>query len=192
MGIAFALAKGERLNQNFGTGSNIVRPLLIRLFMPILLCSLPNLAAALVLICVPRTALEYFAKNFALMDALIVGGGTCLYCMQMVLCFKSLRWNGTSFDEGADRWLMNLAQAAEWFPMLGLIGTVTGILEAFSKHGGTGSIQPAVIAPAITATGAGLFMALINILPSWVVMLGRDLILLMSGVKPQLPGEHHP
>ena len=170
-----------------------MRPILIRLFMPFLLCLLPNLAAALVLICVPRPALEYFVNHFGLMDALIVGGGVCLYCLQMLLCFKSLRWNGTSFDEGGDRWLSNLAQAAEWFPMLGLIGTVTGILEAFSKHGAAGSIQPAVIAPAITATGAGLFMALVNILPTWVVMLGRDLILLMSGVKPPpTTGEHHP
>ncbi len=168
-----------------------MRSLLIRWCMPLLLCLLPNLAAALVLICVPRTALEYFANHFNLMDALIVVGGTCLYLLQMPLCYKSLRWNGTSFDEGADRWLSNLAQAAEWFPMLGLIGTVTGILEAFSRHGAAGSIQPAMIAPAITATGAGLFMALVNILPTWVVMLGRDLILLMSGVKPQPQGDRH-
>ena len=33
----------------------------------------------------------------------------------------------------------------------------------------------------ITATGSGLFMALVNILPSWVVLLGRDLILALSG-----------
>jgi hypothetical protein len=46
-----------------------------------------------------------------------------------------------------------------------------------------------MIAPAITATGSGLFMALINILPAWVVMLGRDLILMLSGVQPQPPGE---
>jgi len=44
--------------------------------------------------------------------------------------------------------------------------------------------------PAITATGSGLFMALINILPTWIVLLGRDLILLLSGApRPQPPGE---
>ena len=66
--------------------------------------------------------------------------------------------------------------------MLGLIGTVAGILEAFqASSGGGAAIEPRIIAPAITATGSGLFMALINILPTWIVLLGRDLILLLSG-----------
>ena len=33
----------------------------------------------------------------------------------------------------------------------------------------------------ITATGSGLFMALMNILPTWIVNAGRDLILLLAG-----------
>jgi hypothetical protein len=32
-------------------------------------------------------------------------------------------------------------------------------------------------------------MALINILPTWIVLLGRDLILLLSGAAPAPPGE---
>ena len=117
-------------------------------------------------------------------DILIIGGGVSLFLLQMILCWRALRWRGTGFNEASDRWLGNLAQAAEWFPMLGLIGTVAGILVAFAtvKEGTT--IQPRLIAPAITATGAGLFMALINILPSWIVLLGRDLILLLSGTEP--------
>ncbi len=157
-----------------------MRQLLIRGLMPLLLCVLPFLAAALVLMCIPLKALAYFMDHYRSIEILIVGGGVLLFFVQMFLCWRALRWRGTSFDEGADRWLTNFAQAAEWFPMLGLIGTVVGILEAFSAHGG-GTIQPSVIAPAITATGAGLFMALINILPTWIVMLGRDLILLLSG-----------
>lgn len=35
-------------------------------------------------------------------------------------------------------------------------------------------------APAITATGSGLFMALLNILPTWVVTAGRQLILSLA------------
>jgi hypothetical protein len=50
------------------------------------------------------------------------------------------------------------------------------------------SITPAEIiqnyAPAITATGSGLFMALLNILPTWLVNTGRDLILSLSGDPP--------
>ena len=56
-------------------------------------------------------------------------------------------------------------------------------------HGSGGAIQPRVIAPAITATGSGLFMALINILPAWIVLLGRDIILLLSGAEPKPPEE---
>ena len=39
-------------------------------------------------------------------------------------------------------------------------------------------------APAITATGSGLFMALVNILPQWVVRVGRDLIRSLAGAAP--------
>lgn len=166
-----------------------MRQLLIRGLMPLLLCLLPILAAALVLMCIPRKAIEFFFEHYQLMEVLILGGGVALFVVQMILCWRALRWRGTSFDEGADRWLSNFAQAAEWFPMLGLIGTVVGILGAFAAHGGGSAIQPRDIAPAITATGAGLFMALINILPTWIVMLGRDLILLLSGTpRPQQPG----
>lgn len=166
-----------------------MRQILIRGLMPLLLCTLPFLAAALVLMCIPHNALKFFLEHYGLMEVLIVGGGAALFLMQMLLCWRALRWRGVSFDEGADRWLSNLAQAAEWFPMLGLIGTVAGILEAFAQHGSGGAIQPRVIAPAITATGAGLFMALINILPSWIVLLGRDLILLLSGAPRTKPAD---
>ena len=167
-----------------------MRRFLIGFLLPLLLCTLPFLAAALVLLCIPYTALVFFWKHFGMMEGLIVVGGIALFLVQMILCWSSLRWSGISFNEGSDRWLSNLAQAAEWFPMLGLIGTVAGILDAFSTHGSGGAIQPRVIAPAITATGAGLFMALINILPTWIVILGRDMILLLSGApRPQPPGE---
>src|SRR5262249_18660293 len=77
----------------------------------------------------------------------------------------------------------------EWFPLLGLIGTVAGILQTFSSI--EGPMPPEQIirnyAPAITATGSGLFMALINILPTWVVMVGRDLIRTLGGDAPAAP-----
>jgi hypothetical protein len=162
-----------------------VRQLLIRGLMPLLFCTLPFLIAALVLMCIPHKALYFFVEHMGMMEYLILGGGVALFLVQMPLCWRALRWRGTRFDEGADRWLSNLAQAAEWFPMLGLIGTVAGILEAFqASSAGGGAIEPRVIAPAITATGSGLFMALINILPTWIVLLGRDLILLLSGTPP--------
>ena len=47
-------------------------------------------------------------------------------------------------------------------------------------------------APAITATGSGLFMALINILPGWIVTTGRELIASLAGrpsptEEPEVP-----
>lgn len=162
-----------------------MRALIIRLFMPFLLCLVPFIGAALVLLCIPDTALKYFYDHFGKMEGLIVGGGILLFLVQMVLTLKALIWRGTRFDDGTDRWLTNLGQAAEWFPMLGLIGTVAGILEAFASSSAGSTIEPRVIAPAITATGSGLFMALINMFPVWIVLLGRDLILTLSGT--QLP-----
>jgi hypothetical protein len=166
-----------------------VRQFLIRGVMPLLFCTLPFLIAALVLLCIPRKATDFFLEHMGMMEVLILTGGTLLFAVQMSLCWVALRWRETSFDDRADKWLSNLAQAAEWFPMLGLIGTVAGILDAFASHGAGSIIQPRMIAPAITATGAGLFMALANILPTWIVLLGRDMILLLSGASPEPPGE---
>jgi hypothetical protein len=68
-------------------------------------------------------------------------------------------------------------------PLLGLLGTVAGILQTFSAI--SGPVEPARVialyAPAITATGSGLFMALLNILPTWIVMFGRDVLLSLGG-----------
>src|SRR5439155_18798686 len=106
-----------------------------------------------------------------------------LFGIQLLLTWRALQWSGIRFNERPDRWLSNLAQAAEWFPMLGLIGTVAGILQTFGSI--TGPVTPQEIiqkyAPAITATGSGLLMALMNILPTWIVNAGRDLILLLAG-----------
>jgi biopolymer transport protein ExbB/TolQ len=124
------------------------------------------------------------------MDWLILGLGSVLFLAQTFLAVRALRWQDTSFDESADRWLSSLAQAAEWFPLLGLLGTVAGILQTFSSM--TDKITPHEIihryAPAITATGSGLFMALLNILPTWVVTAGRQLILSLAA--PPAVDEH--
>src|SRR5688572_12524949 len=115
-------------------------------------------------------------------DWLILSLGGVLFVTQILLSWRALRWRGEDFDERSDRWLTHLATAAEWFPLLGLIGTVAAILQTFSALGdptaGPEATSPQAIihsyAPAITATGSGLFMALLNILPTWVVQIGRD------------------
>src|SRR5262245_58344411 len=109
--------------------------------------------------------------------------GLTLFIAQTLLALQALRWRGSGFDERPDSWLSNLSRAAEWFPLLGLIGTVAGILQTFSqvKEGTAPGRIIQLYAPAITATGSGLFMALINILPTWVVLVGRDLIRTLGG-----------
>ena len=93
------------------------------------------------------------------------------------------------FGERALEDRVHLAQAAEWFPLLGLLGTVAAILQTFSNI--TIFTPQEIIshyAPAITATGSGLFMALLNLLPTWVVTTGRELLLTPGG-EPPPPGE---
>ena len=172
----------------------------IKYVLPLTFCLVPPLAAVLVVMATPHQAQQFYLKYVFLvrqspMDWFILGLGAVLFVVQIWLSWRALLWRGVSFDERPDRWLTNLGQAAEWFPMLGLIGTVAGILQTFGSISGTGAgpVTPQDIisnyAPAITATGSGLLMALINILPLWVVLLGRQLIQALAGGEPSASGE---
>jgi len=171
-----------------------VRRRLIQIVLPLLLCSLPVLAAAAVGSAIQAPAREFYLQNLTWMDVLILTIGTALFLMQMLLTLKALRWRGTGFDERSDSFLSGLAQAAEWFPLLGLLGTVAAILQTFSGMGE--KVTPREIirsySPAITATGSGLFMALINIFPTWIVQIGRDLIRTLGGSDEPTPMEPQP
>ena len=158
--------------------------------LPVAFCLVPVLAAALVFAAVPaRARAEYLDRlQTSAVDWLILASGFSLFVAQTFLAWRALRWKETNFDERADHWLSHLAQGAEWFPLLGLIGTVAAILQTFSsiavdRQPTAGEIIRSY-APAITATGSGLFMALINILPSWIVVIGRDLIRSLGGYAP--------
>ena len=165
-----------------------MRRLWIHNVLPTAFAAIPPLAAALLFFAVPGEARGHYLRRIETspIDWIIIGIGFTLFVTQIVLAFRALRWQEDDFDTRADRWLTNLSQAAEWFPLLGLIGTVAAILQTFS------SIKPGVTpqdiihtyAPAITATGGGLFMAFINILPIWVVTVGRDLIRALAGFVP--------
>ncbi len=163
-----------------------MRSRLIRTVLPLLFCLVPPLAALLIGAAMPVAARAFYLAHFTKLDMLIVGLGLSLFVLQTLLAWRALRWVGRGFDERVDRWLTSLTQAAEWFPLLGLIGTVAGIMQTFASFDNGGEVvsQQQVIvkyASAITATCSGLFMALINILPGWMVVLGRDLIRLLGG-----------
>ncbi len=173
-----------------------MRRILIQRFLPFCFCIVPLLAAIIIVAATPPAAFDFYLRNIrtSYINWLILGLGAFLFSLQLFLSWRALKWRGTKFDERFDDWLSHLAQAAEWFPLLGLIGTVAGILQTFSQI--TGQVPPERIiqlyAPAITATGSGLFMALINILPTWVVLMGRDLILALSGTESPPPEEASP
>jgi hypothetical protein len=166
-----------------------VRRLLIQRFLPLVFCLVPVLAGFVIAVAIPSAAMHDYLKRLphSPMDWLILGVGAVLFLAQTLLAWRALQWRISNFDERPDRWLSQLAQAAEWFPLLGLLGTVGGILQTFGSMENRLSVTPREIiqtyAPAITATGSGLFMALLNILPTWMVVFGRDLILTLSGVE---------
>jgi MotA/TolQ/ExbB proton channel family len=168
-----------------------VRRFLIQFVLPTFFCLVPVAGAALVALAVPREAMGHYLTRVRTspIDWLILTLGAVLFVSQILLAWRALRWRGEGFDERPDPWLTHLAAAAEWFPLLGLIGTVAAILQTFSSLGAPGltpeQTSPRAIihnyAPAITATGSGLFMALMNILPTWIVLIGRDLIRSLAG-----------
>lgn len=153
---------------------------------PLILCLIPALAAGLVAGAIPGQARDYFLDHLSLLDQLICWLGGVLFVLQTFLAWRALRWVGAGFDETVDPWLSHLAQAAEWFPLLGLLGTVAGILQTFGSIAGPTPPERIIqlYAPAITATGAGLFMAFVNILPTWMVQVGRDFIRMVAGMGP--------
>ena len=169
-----------------------MRRIWIHHVLPVAFCLVPVLAAALVYAAIPADARRDYLDRVAVspVDWIILSVGFSLFAAQTFLAWRALRWQtgAENFDERADRWLGHLSQGAEWFPLLGLIGTVAAILQTFSAFAPGVNPSPSEIirkyAPAITATGGGLFMALINILPSWVVAVGRDLIRALAGITP--------
>lgn len=164
--------------------------------LPLVFAAVPVLTAALVFVAVPSDARRDYLNRVAEspIDWIILAIGFTLFTVQTVFAWRALRWQETDFDLRADRWLGHLCQAAEWFPLLGLIGTVAAILQTFNSITPGANPTPQEIirkyAPAITATGGGLYMAFINILPVWVVAVGRDLIRSLAGIAspPEPPG----
>jgi hypothetical protein len=160
---------------------------LIQYVLPLAFCLIPVAGGLLVFAALPPDAKSDYLQRIqtSAIDWLILSLGAVLFLAQSILAWQALQWRGNNFDERPDPWLTHLAQAAEWFPLLGLLGTVAAILQTFSSIP-TGS-NPAAseiirkYAPAITATGSGLFMALLNILPTWIVLVGRDLIRALAG-----------
>ncbi|MFO0877521.1 MAG: MotA/TolQ/ExbB proton channel family protein [Gemmataceae bacterium] len=163
-----------------------MRRRLIQTLLPFAFAILPLLAALLILATLPPIARQFYFEHITPLDMVILSLGGGLFLLQSYLAFQALRWIGEGFNERPDPWLNRLAQSSEWFPLLGLIGTVGGILQTFSSITGTTAPERIIqlYAPALTATGSGLFMALVNILPAWMVLVGRGLITSLGDDDP--------
>jgi MotA/TolQ/ExbB proton channel family len=165
----------------------------IHTVLPTLLVLLPVAGGVLLFLAIPADARRDYQMRLqnSPIDWLILGLGTILFLVQIRYARRAMQWQVNGFDESGDAWLSHLAQAAEWFPLLGLIGTVAAILQTFGKITPGSNPTPQDIirsyAPAITATGSGLFMALMNILPIWVAQAGREWIRSLAGPKANDP-----
>lgn len=161
----------------------------IHYVLPWVFASIPVLAAGVIIAAIPSDVRqEYFQRvRDQPIDWIILGSGSILFALQVRQCRQALIWldHKGDFDTRPDRWLNHLAQAAEWFPLLGLMGTVVAILQTFSTITPGARPDAAEIirkyAPAITATGGGIYMAFINILPAWVANFGREMIRTFGG-----------
>jgi hypothetical protein len=177
-----------------------VQRFLIHNVLPAVFCAIPLAAAGLIFAAIPADARRDYLHRIqeSPIDWVILATGAVLFAAQTYSAWKALRWREDppsgrpGFDRRSDKWLSHLGQAAEWFPLLGLIGTVAAILQTFSSiTPGTNPSASEIIrkyAPAITATGSGLFMALVNILPGWIVTAGRELIADLAG-RPEAAAE---
>jgi hypothetical protein len=163
--------------------TSAVRRRLIQTVLPLAFAVVPVLAAVLIAATLPPISREFYLTHLTPFDYVILGLGGGLFLLQTYLAYRALRWAGDGFDERPDPWVTQLAQSSEWFPLLGLIGTVGGILQTFSQVEGNTPPERIIqlYAPALTATGSGLFMALVNILPAWIILIGRGLISTLGG-----------
>lgn len=163
-----------------------MKRLVVLWLLPSVLCILPALAGTALVLAMPETALRFYLDRVreSYLDWLILGLGSGLALIQLLLAWRALRWQETDFDTRPDEVLQQMAWAAEWFPLLGLFGTVAGILQTFATIGLRQTVPQQEIlrlyAPALTTTASGLLMALVNVVPWWLVVVGRRLILALA------------
>ncbi len=173
-----------------------MRRLWIHTILPLVFTSVPLLAAALLLVAVPSDARgplppprPQFAHRLDYHRARLHP----VHHSSRVVVEGAAAGKKPTSTSRTDRWLSHLAQGAEWFPLLGLIGTVIAILQTFAtiKPGVTPQDIIQAYGPAITATGGGLYMAFINILPVWVVSVRPRSDSLAGGVRAGSTTELH-
>jgi hypothetical protein len=166
-----------------------MRRFIVCALLPPLLIVLPLAGGFLMAAAVPLQAREFYMTTFeaSYLDWVIVGLGAFLLLCQTFLAWRALTWKDRAFDTRPDAMLSYMSSASEWFPLLGLFGTVASVLQTFNHVGSLGgkATQAEIIllfAPALTTTASGLLMAFLNILPLWLVLVGRRMIATLAAV----------
>lgn len=163
-----------------------MRKLLVRGILPLLFAVLPITATLGLVASLPAEARDFFTLHMTRLDWIILGAGGFLLVWQTLTL-----WAGLATYSGADEpnlvWLRQLSNAVEWFPLLGLLGTVISILQTLGNLAPGTPIDEVIrnYSPALTATASGLVAAIANLFPLWVGNLG--LLLLERIAEGPLP-----
>lgn len=150
-----------------------MRKLLVRGILPLLFAAIPIAATFGLVVSLPLDAREFFSLHMTRLDWIILGAGAGLLIWQTAALWAGLAtYSGN--DEPALIWLRQLSNAVEWFPLLGLLGTVISILQTLGNLAPGTPIDEVIrnYSPALTATASGLVAALANLTPLWVGNLG--------------------
>lgn len=145
-----------------------MRKLLIRGILPLVFAALPVAATFGLIVSLPPEAREFFALHITRLDWIILGSGAGLLAWQTIALWIGLATYNARGGPGLI-WLRQLAGAVEWFPLLGLLGTVISILQTLGNLAPGTPIDEVIrnYSPALTATASGLVAALANLMPLW-------------------------
>ncbi len=166
--------------------------LLVRGMLPLLFALGPWVMAFGLLIAIPAEAREFYSLHMTRIDWIILAFGAGLFLWQSLALWLGLVTAQCTGDGSDLAWLRQLSMAVEWFPLLGLLGTVISILQTLANLSPGTPVEEVIknYSPALTATASGLVAALANLFPLWMGNLGLLLIQpLAQGPGPDPYGE---
>ena len=107
--------------------------LLVRGLLPLIFALGPWVMTFCLLIAIPADAREFYSLHLTRLDWIILGFGAGLFLWQTLALWLGLV-TAQGAGDGSDLvWLRQLSMAVEWFPLLGLLGTVISILQTLAN-----------------------------------------------------------